>query len=78
MTKWNGSGMVALSKEKRKKIGEREAKRSQERNSGWPPSSAKLGDPDYHKKCNAEFNRRVAASKARRGIVDNLDKKLEC
>lgn len=76
MTKWNGSGMVALSKEERKKIGEREAKRSQERNSGWPPSAAKLGDPDYHEKCNAEFNRRVAASKARRGIVDNLDKKL--
>lgn len=74
---WNGGGMTLLSKERRKEIGLKMGEKARSNNAGWPKAVASLDDPAYYERTNSEFNRRVAASKARRGIVDNSDEKLE-
>lgn len=75
---WNGGGLTLLSHERRREIGAAQGKKVREQKQGWPKPVAYLAtDPFYHETTNAEFNRRVAVSKAKRGIVDNSDDKLE-
>lgn len=74
---WNGGGMALLSKERRKEIGLKMSEKTKANKTGWPKPVASLHHPAYYEITNSEFNRRVAVSKARRGIVDNSDDKLE-
>ena len=57
--KWNGSGMAALTPERRKEIGAAAAKRAKANRSGWPTPVAYLSDPNYYTKTNDEFTRRM-------------------